>query len=173
MVHDVLDWFKKENVGETKIKVLESKYSTIRGMFSDPNDNKDLRGLIADMEENIDNFRKTNRYYDVLGQLYVAFLRYANTSNDLGVVLTPTHITEFFTEVADVNKSSIVFDNCTGTCGFLIASMSKMIKDAKGDKKIEKSIKQDQLVGIEYVDKMYCLAASNMAIHGDGKTNIT
>lgn len=95
MVHDVLDWFKKENVGETKIKVLESKYSTIRGMFSDPNDNKDLRGLIADMEENIDNFRKTNRYYDVLGQLYVAFLRYANTSNDLGVVLTPTHITEF------------------------------------------------------------------------------
>lgn len=172
MVHDVLDWFKKENVGETKIKVLESKYSTIRGMFSDPNDNKDLRGLIADMEENIDNFRKTNRYYDVLGQLYVAFLRYANTSNDLGVVLTPTHITEFFTEVADVNKSSIVFDNCTGTCGFLIASMSKMIKDAKGDKKIEKSIKQDQLVGIEYVDKMYCLAASNMAIHGDGKTNI-
>lgn len=50
--------------------------------------------------------------------------------------------------------------------------MSKMIKDAKGDKKIEKSIKQDQLVGIEYVDKMYCLAASNMAIHGDGKTNI-
>lgn len=73
MVHDVLDWFKKENVGETKIKVLESKYSTIRGMFSDPNDNKDLRGLIADMEENIDNFRKTNRYYDVLGQLYVAF----------------------------------------------------------------------------------------------------
>ena len=55
-------------------------------MFSDPNDNKDLRGLIADMEENIDNFRKTNRYYDVLGQLYVAFLRYANTSNDLDVL---------------------------------------------------------------------------------------
>lgn len=172
MVNDVLDWFKKENVGDTKIKVLEAKYATIRGMFSDPKDDKDLRGLIADMEENIDNFEKTNRYYDVLGQLYVAFLRYANTSNDLGVVLTPTHITEFFADVADVNKSSIVFDNCTGTCGFLIAAMSKMIKDAKGDKDSERSIRQDQLVGIEYVDKMYCLAASNMAIHGDGKTNI-
>lgn len=172
MVNDVLDWFKKENVGDTKIKVLEAKYAAIRGMFSDPKDNKDLRGLIADMEENIDSFEKTNRYYDVLGQLYVAFLRYANTSNDLGVVLTPTHIAEFFADVANVNKSSIVFDNCTGTCGFLIAAMSKMVKDAKGDKKIEQSIKQDQLVGIEYVDKMYCLAASNMAIHGDGKTNI-
>lgn len=172
MVNDVLDWFIKENVGEVKINVLKSKYATIRGMFSDPKNNKDLRGLIADMEDNIDNFEKTNRYYDVLGQLYVAFLRYANTSNDLGVVLTPTHITEFFSDIADVNRNSVVFDNCTGTCGFLIAAMSKMIKGANGDKSIEKSIKQDQLVGIEYVDKMYCLAASNMAIHGDGKTNI-
>ena len=171
MVNDVLDWFKKENVGETKVKLLEAKYATIRGMFSDPKD-KDLRGLIVDMEENIDDFEKTNRYYDVLGQLYVAFLRYANTSNDLGVVLTPTHITEFFADVANVNRKSIVFDNCTGTCGFLISAMSKMIEDAQGDKNIEKSIKQDQLIGIEYVDKMYCLAASNMAIHGDGKTNI-
>ena len=172
MVGDVLDWFKKANVDETKIKVLESKYATIRGMFSDPKNKKDLRGLIADMEENIDSFEKTNRYYDVLGQLYVAFLRYANTSNDLGVVLTPTHITDFFSDIANVNKESIVFDNCTGTCGFLIAAMSKMIKDANGDKSVERLIKQDQLVGIEYADKMYCLAASNMAIHGDGKTNI-
>ena len=172
MVRDVIDWFVKGDVGEIKIKVLESKYATIRGMFSDPKDNKNLQGLIVDMEENIDNFEKTNRYYDVLGQLYVAFLRYANTSNDLGVVLTPIHITEFFSDIADVNKNSIVFDNCTGTCGFLIAAMSKMIKDANGDKSAEKSIKQDQLVGIEYGDKMYCLAASNMAIHGDGKTNI-
>lgn len=170
MVHNVLDWFRKEKVGDKKIEVLSSKYATIRGMFSDGS--KDLRGLIADMEANIDNFEKTNRYYDVLGQLYVAFLRYANTSNDLGVVLTPTHITEFFVDIANVNKNSIILDNCTGTCGFLIASMRKMIDEAKGDKEVEKSIKKDQLIGIEFVDKMYCLAASNMAIHGDGKTNI-
>lgn len=170
MINDVMDWLKKENVGDEKIKIIESKYTTIRGMFSENGNN--LRELIVDMEENIDNFKKTNRYYDVLGQLYVAFLRYANTSNDLGVVLTPTHITEFFAEVANVNKYSVVFDNCTGTCGFLIAAMSKMMEDANGDKKIEKSIKSRQLIGIEKVDKMYCLAASNMAIHGDGKTNI-
>lgn len=170
MINDVMDWLKKENVGDEKIKIIESKYTTIRGMFSENGNN--LRALIADMEENIDSFGKTNRYYDVLGQLYVAFLRYANTSNDLGVVLTPTHITEFFADVANVNKHSVVFDNCTGTCGFLIAAMSKMMDDAQGDKKIEKSIKSRQLIGIEKVDKMYCLAASNMAIHGDGKTNI-
>lgn len=172
MINDVMDWFKKENVGDDKIQVIGSKYASIRGMFASKNENNDLRDLIADMEEHIDSFRKTNRYYDVLGQLYVAFLRYANTSNDLGVVLTPTHIADFFVEIAKVNANSVVFDNCTGTCGFLIAAMSKMMEEAKGDPDIEKSIKSFQLIGIEKGDKMYCLAASNMAIHGDGKTNI-
>lgn len=172
MINDVMDWLEKEKVGAKKIEIIKSKYATIRGMFAQDSEHNALRDLIADMEVNIDEFEKTNRYYDVLGQLYVAFLRYANTSNDLGVVLTPTHITEFFVEVAGVNKSSVVFDNCTGTCGFLIAAMSKMINDAQGNPLIEKSIRKNQLIGIEKGDKMFCLAASNMAIHGDGKTNI-
>lgn len=170
MIRDVMDWFKKRNIEDAKYTAIEAKYSTIRGMFSKETENNHLRDLISEMEENIDAFEKTNRYYDVLGQLYVAFLRYANTSNDLGVVLTPTHITDFFAEVANVNEKSVVFDNCTGTCGFLIAAMSKMIKCAKGEG-IE-SIKKNQLIGIEKGDKMYCLAASNMAIHGDGQTHI-
>ena len=172
MISDVMDWFNKEKVGDRKVEIIKSKYETIRGMFNQDNGQNTLRDLIADMDVNIDEFYKTNRYYDVLGQLYVAFLRYANTSNDLGVVLTPTHITDFFADIACVNKSSVVFDNCTGTCGFLIAAMSKMIEDAKGDAELEESIKKNQLIGIEKGDKMYCLAASNMAIHGDGKTNI-
>ena len=87
MISDVLDWFEKANVGDDKIKIIKAKYATIEGMFASSNDkNNLLRDLISDMEENIDNFEKTNRYYDVLGQLYVEFLRYANTSNDLGVV---------------------------------------------------------------------------------------
>lgn len=71
-----------------------------------------------------------------------------------------------------MDENSVVFDNCTGTCGFLIAAMRKMMEEAKGVPEIEESIKQNQLIGIEKGDKMYCLAASNMAIHGDGKTNI-
>ena len=172
MISDVMDWFNKEKVGDRKVEIIKSKYETIRGMFNQEDGHNTLRDLISDMDNNIDEFHKTNKYYDVLGQLYVAFLRYANTSNDLGVVLTPTHITEFFADIAGVNKSSVVFDNCTGTCGFLIAAMSKMIEDANGDVELEESIKKNQLIGIEKGDKMYCLAASNMAIHGDGKTNI-
>lgn len=172
MINDVMDWFKKEKIGPEKINVIESKYSSIRGMFTKKRKNASLKNLIKDMDENIDSFIKTNRYYDVLGQLFVAFLRYANTSNDLGVVLTPTHIADFFVEIAEVNSNSVIFDNCTGTCGFLIAAMAKMIENAAGDPDIINSIKSSQLIGIERNDKMYCLAASNMAIHGDGKTNI-
>lgn len=74
----------------------------------------------------------------------------------MGVVLTPAHITEFFADISEVNKTSVVFDNCTGTCGFLIAAMSRMIKDANGDIAIEKSIKKNQLIGIEKMIK--CIA---------------
>ena len=172
MLNDVMDWFKKENVGNDKIEIISSKYSAIRGMFANESEHNELRELIADIDENIDAFRRTNRYYDVLGQMFVAFLRYANTSHDLGVVLTPSHITDFFAKVAGVNKDSIVFDNCTGTCGFLIAAMREMMEDAKGAPNVEKSIRSRQLIGIEKGDKMYCLAASNMAIHRDGKTQI-
>lgn len=172
MFNDVMDWFRKENIGYDKIKNIESKYSAIRGKFDHESGENELRALIADIDYNIDAFRRTNRYYDVLGQMFVAFLRYANTSHDLGVVLTPSHITDFFAEVAGVNKDSIVFDNCTGTCGFLIAAMRKMMNDANGDKQSEKSIRSRQLIGVEKGDKMYCLAASNMAIHRDGKTQI-
>ena len=45
MINDVMDWLKKENVGDEKIKIIESKYTTIRGMFSENGNN--LRALIA------------------------------------------------------------------------------------------------------------------------------
>lgn len=173
MISDVIGWFRGRRVGMHKIETIASKYAAIKGMFSsDVSVDNKLKALIDDMNANIDSFEKTNRYYDILGQLFIAFLRYANTSNDLGVVLTPTHITQFFVEIAGVTKDSVVLDNCTGTCGFLIAAMSKMVTDAKGDKEKEREIKEHQLIGVELGDKMFCLAASNMAIHGDGKTSI-
>lgn len=99
-------------------------------------------------------------------------MRYANSDKGLGIVLTPPHITEFFAELAQTNKNSIVYDNCTGTGGFLISAMSKMVKDAKGNEKTVKRIKSKQLIGVEYQSHIFALAVSNMYIHQDGKTNI-
>ncbi len=131
-----------------------------------------LRNLIRDIDENVNSFIKTHKYHDVLGQMYIEFLRYANSDNGLGIVLTPPHITELFTELAQVNKDSVVYDNCAGTGGFLISAMKAMIQDTNNDSRKENKIKSSQLHGVEYQAHIYPLAVSNMHIHNDGKTNI-
>ena len=128
--------------------------------------------MFSNSNSNINSFIKTHEYIDVLGQLYIEFLRYANSDKGLGIVLTPPHITDLFAELAQVNKNSIAFDNCTGTGGFLISAMKKMIEDAKGDTKQIEEIKMSHLVGVEYQSHIFALAVSNMYIHQDGKTNI-
>ena len=131
-----------------------------------------LRDLIRNIDDNINSFMKTYRYHDVLGQFYIEFLRYANNDKGLGIVLTPPHITELFSDLAFVDKNSIILDNCTGTGGFLISAMQKMIESAKGDEKKIKDIKKNQLIGIEQQPNIFALACSNMYIHGDGRSNI-
>jgi type I restriction enzyme M protein len=131
-----------------------------------------LTDIIEEIEINVQDFIKTHEYIDVLGQLYIEFLRYANSDKGLGIVLTPPHITEFMAELGEVNKDSIVYDNCTGTGGFLVSAMNKMVLDAKGDQTKIKSIKQKQLIGVEFQAHIFALACSNMFIHQDGKSNI-
>ena len=99
-------------------------------------------------------------------------MRYANNDKGLGIVLTPPHITELFCEIANVNKDSVVLDTCTGTGGFLISAMKKMVVDAGGDKEKEKQIKQKQIIGVELQHDIYSLLCSNMYIHGDGRSNL-
>ncbi|PKL72578.1 methyltransferase [Candidatus Kuenenbacteria bacterium HGW-Kuenenbacteria-1] len=164
--------FENGKIGEKKLAILDQKFSFIKTDTSLSNKHNVLLEIITDINENIKDFIKNHKYLDVLGQLYVEFLRYANSDKGLGIVLTPPHITEFMTEIVEVNKDSIVYDNCTGTGGFLVSSMNLMIKDAKGDKEKEKEIKTKQLIGVEYQADIFALACSNMFIHQDGKTNI-
>ena len=131
-----------------------------------------LREIITNVDEKINNFTKTYKYFDTLGQFYIEFLRYNNNDNKLGIVLTPPHITELFTEIANINKDSVVLDTCTGTGGFLISAMQKMIIDAAGDSEKEEKIKSEQIIGVELQHSIFSLTCSNMYIHGDGRSNL-
>ncbi len=131
-----------------------------------------LKDVIQGIDDEINSFVKTHRYRDVLGSIYVEFLRYANSDKGLGIVLTPPHITELFADLAAVNAKSIVYDNCAGTGGFLISAMKRMIEDAKGNQRVERRIKQSQLFGVEQQPSIFALAVSNMHVHQDGKSNI-
>lgn len=172
LVQTVSNELEIANITGKKLENLNIQFSFIKTDTSLSTKEKILKELIDEIDENINTFIKTHEYYDVLGMLYVEFLRYANSDKGLGIVLTPPHITELFADLAQVNKNSICLDNCVGTGGFLISAMKKMVEDAKGDQTKIKRIKSNQLLGIEYQSHIFALAISNMYIHQDGKTNI-
>lgn len=172
LVDTVSNVLRKANILEKNLKNLNIQFSFIRTDTSLSTRQSVLRNLIDSIDKHINTFIKTHKYYDVLGELYIEFLRYANSDKGLGVVLTPHHITELFCELAGVNKNSVVYDNCAGTGGFLISALRKMVNDAKGDSEDIKKIKEKQVVGVEYQSEIFALACSNMYIHQDGKTNL-
>jgi type I restriction enzyme M protein len=172
LVTTVKNEFQNSTVGDNKLEILISRFEFIKTDTSLSKNKNVLRDIIADINENVKDFIKTHEYFDVLGQLYIEFLRYANSDKGLGIVLTPPHITEFMAQLTEVNKDSRVYDNCTGTGGFLVSAMNLMIKDAKGDLEKINSIKKYQLIGVEYQAHIFALACSNMFIHQDGKSNI-
>ncbi|MDD2385691.1 MAG: N-6 DNA methylase [Bacteroidales bacterium] len=172
LTQTVSNELENANITGKKLDNLNIQFSFINTDTSLSKKENVLKNIIDEIDENINTFIKTHRYFDVLGQLYIEFLSYANSDKGLGIVLTPPHITELFSDLAGVNKNTIVYDNCTGTGGFLISAMSKMIKDAKNDQDKIDEIKANQLIGTEYQSHIFALAISNMYIHQDGKTNI-
>lgn len=172
LISTILSELKENKIQERKIKGLKREYTFIAEHEAFAHDANVLKDIIREVDQNLNHFIKTHKSIDILGQFYIEFLRYANSDTGLGIVLTPPHITELFVELAKVNKNSIVFDNCCGTCGFLISAMKKMVGEAKGDIEKELDIKHKQLLGIEYQPDIFALACSNMFIHDDGSSSI-
>ncbi|TAE39566.1 MAG: methyltransferase [Runella slithyformis] len=172
LLSTIADEFSNANSPTDKVNNLKQAYSFVLTNTTITTDKYFFVELIKGIETNVNNFMRTHQYFDTLGQFYIEFLRYANSDKGLGIVLTPPHITELFTEIAGVNQDSVLLDNCMGTGGFLISGMKTMIKDAKGNTTKISNIKKNQLIGIEYQDDIYALGISNMIIHGDGKTNV-
>lgn len=118
------------------------------------------------------NIRYQNSAEDYLGRFYGEFMSYSGGDGQtLGIVLTPKHITELFCELAQLKPTDKVFDPCCGTAGFLIAAMHKMVK-ATDDEAQRRSIRRDQLFGIESQSYMFTIATTNMILRGDGKSNL-
>jgi type I restriction enzyme M protein len=177
LVSTIKEQLENENLQGEKINILMENYSFIKSHPSlihknKHNELKGLKILIDEIDNKINGYSRTYKYYDVLGQFYIEFLRYSNADKGLGIVLTPPHITEFFADIIDIKSDDIVLDNCTGTSGFLVSSMKKMVEKCRGDLNKEKNIKKNQLYGIEYQPEIYPLAVTNMLLHGDGKSNI-
>ena len=100
------------------------------------------------------------------------FLKYsARDKQSFGIVLTPHHITDLFCDLAYISPDSRVLDTCCGTGGFLVSAMYRMRVKAKDESQINKII-STQLVGAEEMPEMFALAAGNMILRGDGKSQL-
>lgn len=117
-------------------------------------------------------FRYRDSSEDYLGRFYGEFMSYSGGDGQtLGIILTPKHITELFCELVQLKPEDKVIDPCCGTAGFLIAAMNKMVKATDEIERI-RSIKRDQLFGIELQPYMFTIATTNMILRGDGKSNL-
>ncbi len=131
-----------------------------------------LHELIRRLNEKASPFISVYHDFDVIGKFYGEFLKYTGGDKKaLGIVLTPTHITELCALLANVNKDSKVLDICAGTGGFLISAMHQMFKSAITERD-KARIKSESLIGVEQQPNMFALAASNMILRGDGKANL-
>lgn len=107
---------------------------------------------------------------DVLGKFYEVFLKYGNGAKEIGIVLTPRHITKFAAEVLDIKHNDLLLDPTCGTGGFLVAGFD-YVKRHSNEQQLD-NFKRNNIFGIEQEDDVVALAVVNMIFRGDGKNNI-
>ncbi len=186
-VKKVLDIALKDADKYTKESKIESMVGVYQGIYNEPiikqselkfkskiiNSAEFLKETIRFLEKQVYpliNYEESG--YDILGRFYTEFIRYAASKQKQGLVLTPSHITDLFCDLAHINENDKVYDCCCGTGGFLIAAMKRMVSLAGNDTEKKKSIRKNQLLGTELRPEMFTFACSNMMLRGDGKSNI-
>ncbi|MDF2883781.1 MAG: restriction enzyme [Clostridiaceae bacterium] len=131
-----------------------------------------LRYFTESLDTNIRHAIKSNIKEDVLGRFYGEFVKYSGgDGKGLGIVLTPTHITELMCDLVGIKSMDVVLDPSTGTGTFLLSAMNKMIAQVINQNDIE-NIKRNQLHGVEIREDLFTIATTNMILRGDGKSNL-
>ena len=107
---------------------------------------------------------------DVLGKFYEVFLKYGNGAKEIGIVLTPRHVTNFAAEVMNITYKDIIYDPTCGTGGFLVAAFDRVKRISTPEQ--TDIFKQYNIFGIEQEEPVMALAIVNMIFRGDGKNNM-
>lgn len=107
---------------------------------------------------------------DLLSYFFTTFNKYVSRE-DKNQAFTPNHITHFMTKVGGITKTTRVLDPTCGSGTFLVQAMSQILKECETETE-RREVKKHQIYGIEYAEKVFGLATTNMLIHGDGNTNI-
>lgn len=132
-----------------------------------------FRGALVKTIQELQNLNirsAMNSSTDVLGQFYEVFLKYGNGAKEIGIVLTPRHITQFAVDAIGVSPTDVVLDPACGTGGFLVAAFDH-VRQHCTPQQLDR-FKRYNLFGIEQESYVAVLAIVNMIFRGDGKHNI-
>jgi len=109
---------------------------------------------------------------DMLGKFYEVFLKYGNGAKEIGIVLTPRHLTRFAADILDIDYSDIVYDPACGTGGFLVAAFDKVRSKYPTNSPQVEQFKLHGLFGVDQDPVVTALAIVNMIFRNDGKNHI-
>jgi len=151
---------------DVKLTLLSDEFSKISLNESNEKDVQEIYEDIDKISEWINSYSWEGK--DAMAIFFNEFRRYAKKSEH-GQVFTPEIWTDLMYKLIGVNYTSRVLDAACGSGTFLTKAMSKMIKEKRTN---EKSIKENNLFGIEWAKELYVLACVNMLMHKDGKSNI-
>lgn len=173
----VREVLRSESIPEEKLNIILNQITFLDSQI-DLKSNNVLRDILFELKYNVIPYFEIESNYDIMGSFYAEFLRYAGIANvKNGIVLTPAHITELFTELIPLKPDDILFDPASGSGAFLIAGMNALIKkinnsDLPNKQNRIKNVKEKQLVGFEINPTMYTLSVSNMLFRHDGKSQL-
>lgn len=160
-----------EDLPQDKIDMIINKYNSLANEKVLLNSDV-VKTILSILKDDVIPLFETRNNYDIIGKFYQEFLRYAGIVDvQSGIILTPEHITELFTNLIDLKKDDVIFDSCCGTGSFLISGMNKLL-ELQSTLAEKEHVKRYQLLGNELKTHMYILAMSNMLFRGDGKSNL-
>lgn len=138
---------------------------------------RDLSGfvfenILNDINENILPYinDETTAGQDLLNLFFTTFNKYVG-KGDKNQAFTPDHIVHFMCQVVGITRHSRILDPCCGSGAFLVRAMTEALKDCQTDEERD-AVYKKHIYGIEYEEKAFGLATTNMLIHNDGNTNI-
>jgi type I restriction enzyme M protein len=161
--------------------------SGIKKRFFDKEDQINISSsTMKKVVKEIENIDLYGMEEDIHGRMFETFLDATIRGKDIGQFFTPRDVVDLMVDLgnpkASNNSVTKVLDACCGSGGFLIASLTRMLKQVsnmKGLSKKERSdleniVKTQSVYGIDAGSdpSMYKIARMNMYLHGDGGSNI-
>lgn len=104
---------------------------------------------------------------DAAGMLYHEFIRYsAGNRTSLGIVLTPSYISDFMAELIDIDNHSSVLDICCGSGSLLSSAYKRSLLFRNDDSEVP------TFTGCELDEDTYFAALMSMILQGNQESTV-